>query len=285
MKEQETESSSATEGSEKSLKGSDEAKADSKPKESATVVKSQLQTALAASLKQPLPPVPVRAESDKTKESTKGPTPPGDKKNAAFGSSAAHTALPLLASPMAFGVPKAAPAQSEPDCPKPSFFGASTSTPSASIFGGASSSASTFGGAAAAKASDTPGRGSGAFLSLTPPNPGATPGKFVFGKSANITLTAPSSSPMAAAANLLSFGQKAKFGTTFGGGFGGSTSTFGASPFGGGEASKKRPLSTPDENGEQPEAKQLRTEEGEITDEAAAESSTTKKDAAAKEAE
>jgi hypothetical protein len=126
--------------------------------------------------------------------------------------------------------------------------------------------------------------GSGAFLNLTPPGiTGAgTPGKFVFGKSANITLAVPAgASPLVAAQTLASFGKSDFFGATpFGGGFGGPpTSAFGASPFGGGgggggggdsSSNNKRALPTPDE-GEQPDAKLSRTEEededGEIHDE------------------
>eukprot|EP00579_Thalassiosira_antarctica_P013616 CAMPEP_0201939780 /NCGR_PEP_ID=MMETSP0903-20130614/43907_1 /ASSEMBLY_ACC=CAM_ASM_000552 /TAXON_ID=420261 /ORGANISM="Thalassiosira antarctica, Strain CCMP982" /LENGTH=2217 /DNA_ID=CAMNT_0048481399 /DNA_START=64 /DNA_END=6717 /DNA_ORIENTATION=- len=271
----------------------------SKPKESTMADKSQLQAAPTTSLKEPLPSVPEQGGSDEATVSTKETTAaPGDKKDAAtkksapkpmtFGSSAT-----LTTPPMTFGVPKAKPLQSEPDCPKPSFFGASTST-SATFGGVASATASAFGGGAVnSKESKAQGSlkasGSGTFLNLQPPGKlSTTPGKFVFGKSANITLTAPSGSPMTAAPkNFASFGQTPKFGTSpFGGGFGGVTTPFGTSPFGGGDASKKRPLSTTSEEREEPETKQSRNEEGEITedtnktDEAAAESSKLNKDAA-----
>jgi nucleoprotein TPR len=204
----------------------------------------------------------------------------------AFGTSA--TTTPQLA----FGVPKTTPLQSEPDCPKPSFLGSSASakptfgglstasstfagvSASTSVtptFGGVTTSASTkptFGGVATSTTPSIFGGGSsetkpattiaggGSFLNLTPPGQGgATPGKFVFGKSANITLTAPSGASPAAAAMtnpFASFGQPAKLGSSpFG-------APFGTIPFGGGDATKKRSLdSAPDE----PDAKKPNTED------------------------
>jgi len=288
-------SSEAQEASEKSSKESDASNASkSKPKESLMADKSQLQTAPSTSPKR-LSPVPEQgaAKEEKSGSNEKSAasdhrkdTAPKDpvQKKMVFGSSA------TLTTPPAFGVPNSKPMQSEPDCPKPSFFGAASPTPSA--FGGAA--AQTFGGATPAKTAEESksGGNSGAFLDLTPPGKiGGAPGKFVFGKSANITLAVPSGSPMTAApkSNFTSFGQTAaKFGSTpFGGGFGGAAAAFGASPFGGGDTSKKRPLANAaEESGGEPEAKQSRTEEGEVTDDVpkaggtAAESSNPKIDAA-----
>jgi hypothetical protein len=257
-----------------------------------------------STLKQPLPSVAENDIIDGAKLETKDTdndsfAPDGSSsKPMLFGSSATLTVPPLT-----FGGLQAPPIQSEPDCPKPSFFGTSSSTAPNPVFGGAGTSASPFGGAglsisptpfgdaavrqlggstAAQGGSQT--SGSGAFLNLTPPGiTGAgTPGKFVFGKSANITLAVPAgASPLVAAQTLASFGKSGFFGATpFGGGFGGPpTSAFGASPFGGGgggggggdsSSNNKRALPTPDE-GEQPDAKLSRTEEededGEIHDE------------------
>ena len=206
----------------------------------------------------------------------------------AFGASA-KTALPL-----AFGVPKTAPLQSEPDCPKPSFFGSSasakptfdgvaTSTSTKPIFGGVATSTtpSIFGGGAKPSNETKPSAstisGGGSFLNLTPPGKaGATPGKFVFGKSANITLTAPSGASPAAAAKpnpFASFGQTANMGSSpFG-------ASFGTSPFGGGDATKKRPL---DSVTDEPDTKKPNTEDDDDDD--AAKRSSTTADGAAKEA-
>ena len=264
---------------------------------------SKSQAATAATLKQPLPSVAENDIVDGAKLETKDTendsfAPDGSSsKPIMFGSSATLTVPPLT-----FGGLQAPPIQSEPDCPKPSFFGTSSSTAPNPVFGGAGTSTSPFGDAAVrqlggstAAQGGSQTSGSGAFLNLTPPsNTGAgTPGKFVFGKSANITLEVPvGASPLAAAQTLASFGKSGFFGATpFGGGFGGPpTSAFGASPFGGGggggggggrgggggggggEAStnNKRALPTPDE-GERPDAKLSRTEEededGEIHDE------------------
>lgn len=130
---------------------------------------------------------------------------------------------------------------------------------------------------------------SGAFLNLTPPGKtGTAPGKFVFGKSANIRLTAPSGVP-----SPMAFGSKATFGggVPFGsGGFGGTgAAPFGTSPFGGaGDASsKKRPLSTTGEIGEEePEVKKSHKEEddGQTKEKVSGDSSKSSSKNAAKEA-
>ena len=241
--------------------------------------------------KQPLASVP------ETTEAKDAPTTDAPKMT--FGSSS--TTLP----PSTFGsMPKPPTMQSEPDCPKPTFgsssgFGSGVAPPT---FGSASTT--TFGGGAASKPSTTgfgvatsakpadesSPKGSGAFLNLTPPKTGNTPGKFVFGSGAPITLAAPSTTSMDAAQTLASFGQPAKFGTGFGtssGGFGSAKPAFGSSPFGGGagDASKKRPLdSATDEKGEeddsQPDAKKVHTEE----EEKEADADKSSKDEAAKEA-
>jgi len=235
----------------------------------------------------PKPPLASVPETTEVKDTSSTDAP-----KLTFGSSS--TTLP----PSTFGsMPKPPTMQSEPDCPKPTFgsssgFGSGAAptfgSGTAPIFGSASTT--TFGGAAASKPSTTgfgvattsakpadesSPKGSGAFLNLTPPKTGNTPGKFVFGSGAPITLAAPSTTSMDAAQTLASFGQPAKFGTGFGtssGGFGSvaKPSAFGSSPFGGGsgDASKKRPLdSASDEKGEeddsQPEAKKVHTEEEE----------------------
>ena len=292
-------SSVAAESTDKSSKESDSSTADDSKQGSTTSDKSASQ----AAPKESLPPVPETTETGKIEqvdtkdEKGKDPIAFKDAPKMAFGSSS------TLAAPPTFGMPKAAPMQSEPDCPKPSFFGSSSTTTSAPVFGssapapttgfgGSSSgpSTTTFGGGAAPSNTAFQRKDSGAFLNLTPPKTGAPTEKFVFGKSANITLAAPSGTSMDAAQTLASFGQTPKFGTTpFGSGFGtgSTTSAFSAasSPFGGGgggDASKKRPLSTSEEKSEEPEAKQSRTEEdGEVV---ADESSKTTKDEAAKEA-
>lgn len=209
--------------------------------------------------KSPLPPVPEE------KQSASKPT--------AFGASTTS------AKSLAFGVPKATPLQSEPDGPKPSFFGSSasakptfggisTSSASKPFFGGAATPAtpSIFGGGVKPSSEPKPAgaAGGGSFLNLTPPGKaGATPGKFVFGKSANITLAVPTGASPAAAAKpnpfASAFGQAAK--SPFG-------APFGTSPFGGGDAAKKRSL---DSASDQPDAKKPNTE----NDDAAKRSSTT----------
>lgn len=224
----------------------------------------------------PKPPLASVPETTEVKEDA----PSTDAPKMTFGSSS--TVLP----PSTFGsMPKPPAKQSEPDCPKPTFgssgFGSGVAPPtfgsaSTTTFGsGAASKPSTtgFGVATSTKPADESSKGSGAFLNLTPPKTGNTPGKFVFGSGAPITLAAPSTTSMDAAQTLASFGQPAKFGTGFGtssGGFGSvaKPSAFGSSPFGGGDASKKRPLdSATDEKGEgddsQPDAKKVHTEEEE----------------------
>lgn len=264
-KKQEAEQSSApsqaTEGSEKSSKES--------VASNASKGKSKLQAVPVASPKR-LSPVPEQGGSNEAKTDCNETLPaqgdnnavPKESKPMVFGSSTT-----LAKPPMSFGVPTPKSIQSEPDCPKPSFFGASAPV-SAALGGAAAAPASAFGTATAAKPS-----GGSTFLNLTPPGKsGAVPGKFVFGKSANITLAVPSSSPMTAPpkSTFASFGNaSAKFGSTpfgSGGGFGGGgAAAFGASPFGGGDASKKRPLaSSAEEKSGEPDAKQSRMEEGEI---------------------
>ncbi len=219
-----------------------------------------------------------------TKSPTKSPLPPVPEEKQAASKPIAFGASTTTAKPLAFGVPKATPLQSEPDGPKPSFFGSSASAKP--TFGGVSTSTSTFGGVAtsatpsifgggAKPSSETKpaaAAGGGGFLNLTPPGKaGATPGKFVFGKSANITLAVPTGASPAAAANpnpfASSFGQAAK--SPFG-------APFGTSPFGGGDSAKKRSL---DSASDQPDAKKPNTD----SDDAAKRSSTTA-DGAAKEA-
>lgn len=262
----------------------------SKPKECAVAEKPESQAASASFLKAPSTPVLEQGGSADatgcTKEKDTAPNEPAPKAMA-FGSSGT-----LTTPPMNFGVPNTKALQSEPDCPKPSFFGASA-------FSGAAATPPAFAGATANSSEEPKVQGSlkasssGAFLNLQPPGSvSSTPGKFVFGKSANITLTVPSSSPMSAQKGFAAFGQTAKFGTTpFGaGGFGGGTTAFGTTPFGGGDASKKRPLGSNEKGEEEPETKQSRKEEGEEegeivdetenTGEAAAESANLKKDVA-----
>lgn len=221
-----------------------------------------------------------------TKSPKKSPLPPVQEEKQSASKPIAFGASTTPAKPLAFGVPKATPLQSEPDGPKPSFFGSSASakptfggiSTSKSTFGGVTTSAtpSIFGGGAKKPSSETKPAaaavGGGSFLNLTPPGKaGATPGKFVFGKSANITLTAPTGATPAAAAKpnpfASSFGQGAK--SPFG-------APFGTSPFGGGDATKKRSL---DSASDQPNAKKPNTD----NDDAAKRSSTTA-DGAAKEA-
>ena len=279
--------SSTTDSDDKSSK-----EEDSSAVEVVDVDKSESEKQATLSPKQQLASVPETTEAKLDAPSTDVP-------KMTFGSSS--TTLP----PSTFGsMPKPPTMQSEPDCPKPTFGSSSGGfgNGAAPTFGSAST---TFGGAAASKpstgfgmatstkpADDSESKGSGAFLNLTPPKTGNTPGKFVFGSGAPITLAAPSTTSMDAAQTLASFGQPAKFGTGFGtssGGFGSvaKPSAFGSSPFGGGagDASKKRPLeSATDEKGEeddsQPEAKKVHTEEEE-KEEDADESSKTE---AAKEA-
>lgn len=234
--------------------------------------------------KEQLPSVPEQSKPE-SKPNTKETSDVGAKESApktVFGSSAT-----LSAPPMTFGAAAAKP----PDCPKPSIFAAPASgstlggavptsafggaaakptEPSSTIFGGATPSKPAFGGAAANSGEPkAPGgsSGSGAFLDLTPPGKvSAGPGKFVFGKSANITLAVPSGTT-----SLASFAGKTttKFGTgSFGDGFGG-VSAFGTSPFGGEDASKKRPLdATSEEKAEEPESKQSRNDNNEATGDA-----------------
>lgn len=201
--------------------------------------------------KEPLTPVLEQGESAvSTKEEDTALNEPAPKPMA-FGSS-----VPPTTQPMKFGVPL----RSEPDCPKPKFFGASTG-------GGAAGTPPVFGGSLGGITSPLK-TGSGAFLNLQPPGSlSSTPGKFVFGKSANITLTVPSSAPMVAQNNFASFGQTAKFGSSpfGGGGFGGGTPAFGTTSFGGGDASKKKMLGS-DGKGEEQETMQSPKEEGEIVD-------------------
>ena len=236
------------------------------------------------------------ANSDAKPETTtpKSPLPsvPEEKQAASkpivFGASATTTPA------AAFGVPKTIPLQSEPDGPKPSFFGSASSAkptfgtvstsapaPAKSTFGGVATSAapSIFGGGGKPSSGTKPAAaaGGGGFLNLTPPgSAGKTPGKFVFGKSANITLTAPSgASPSSAAAKPNPFGQT--FGQTanklgsspFG-------APFGSSPFGGGDASKKRSL---DSASDEPDKKKPNTDKDDVAKETSANS-----DGAAKEA-
>jgi hypothetical protein len=107
------------------------------------------------------------------------------------------------------------------------------------------------------------------------------PGKFVFGKSANITLAVPSGTSLTAAQTLASFGKG--LASPFGGGFGGTQTTFGASPFGGGIATL--PLSTASaEEKEQPTQSESQKEDGEVPDGEVVENSETSPDAAGDEA-
>ena len=216
--------------------------------------KSESQAALATLSKKSLHPIVEKDESQQSADSTvstkeddtalNDPVP----KPMAFGSPTAK--------PMTFGVPTAKSVQSEPDCPKPSSFGASTPS-------GAAGTSPAFGGAVV----NSEQKGS-AFLNLQPPGSlSSTPSKFVFGKSANITLTVPSSKPLASQTSFGSFGQTAKFGTTpfGGGGFGGGTTAFGTTSFEGADAAKKSPFGS-DEKGQEPATCQSPEEEGEIVD-------------------
>merc|ERR1712127_1084390 len=113
-------------------------------------------------------------------ETTEAKDVPLDAPKMTFGSSS--TVLP----PSTFGsMPKPPTKQSEPDCPKPTFGSSSGfGSGAAPVFGSAST---TFGGAAASKpltgfgaatkpADESSSKGSGAFLNLTPPKTGNTPG-------------------------------------------------------------------------------------------------------------
>jgi nucleoprotein TPR len=221
--------------------------------------------------KSPLSPVAENAEVNTTKAAStaEGSTP----KPIMFGSSATVTAVPV-----ALGIPKSTALPSEPDCPKPSFFGntiSSFGTPAPSLsgapslaaaFGSGATTTFAFGDSASmsspevsdAKKDPQIGGGSDAFLNLTPPGKsGGMQGKFVFGKSANITLAVPSGTSLTAAQTLASFG-KAGMASPFGGGFG-------ASPFGGGFATL--PLTTPStEETEQSKESDPKEEEGEVPD-------------------
>eukprot|EP00956_Cyclotella_meneghiniana_P015846 scaffold24632_cov62-Cyclotella_meneghiniana.AAC.3 len=112
-----------------------------------------------------------------------------------------------------FGVPATKPMQSEPNCPKPSFFGSSSAAPTSAFGSGSSapafgsglapafgSSAVGFGAKKPEEKSESPDTSathtaSGAFLNLAPPGKTDKPSQFVFGKSANITLPVPAPSP------------------------------------------------------------------------------------------
>ena len=159
----------------------------------------------ASTLPKPLPSVPEKEEvaveqTDKTK-----PSEPIEK---------VETVTPKAApapTPLTFGssgtvaglnVPASMPLQSEPSCPKPSFFGAPTSASETPAFGSQTASVFGFGTKKAEEKSTTldaaskqPAGASGAFLNLTPPGKTSNPSQFVFGKSANITLPVPAQSP------------------------------------------------------------------------------------------
>ena len=222
--------------------------------------------------KSPLSPVAENAEVNTTKAAStaEGSTP----KPIMFGSSATVTAVPV-----ALGIPKSTALPSEPDCPKPSFFGntiSSFGTPAPSLsgapslaaaFGSGATTTFAFGDSASmsspevsdAKEDPQIGGGSDAFLNLTPPGKsGGMQGKFVFGKSANITLAVPSGTSLTAAQTLASFG-KAGMASPFGGGFG-------ASPFGGGFATLPLTSTSSTEETEQPKESDSQEEEGEVPD-------------------
>jgi nucleoprotein TPR len=238
---------------------------------------------------------PAGTDADDSGSTSKASLPPVPEMKQSASTPITFGASTTTTNQLAFGVPKTAPMPSEPDCPKPSFFGSSTvakPTFGSSVCGdgvkpsGETKSAEAFAFNPAAKpfasfATSTPldarGAGGGAFLNLTPPGmSGAAPGKFVFGKSASITLTAPSvSSSVDAKPNpFASFGHTAKFGSSpFG-------ASIGTSPFGGGE-SKKRSLDA----SEQPDAKKSHKDDDTPGDDDAAKTSSTKADdGAAKEA-
>ena len=154
-----------------------------------------------------LPTVPEKdeamAEQEDKKEQAKAELPPAP---VTFGSSTTVAG---------FGVPASKPLQSEPTCPKPSFFGSSSVTPTSAF--GSGSSAPTFGSGptpafgssssdvivGAEKSDEKPERpdvsvthtSSGAFLNFAPPGKSDKSSQFVFGKSANITLPVPAPSP------------------------------------------------------------------------------------------
>jgi nucleoprotein TPR len=166
-----------------------------------------------SSLSPKLPPVQESmTEQDDKMESVEEKETPTTKPTATpasltFGSSSTVAGL---------DIPTSAPLQSEPTCPKPSFFGASATAP-ASVFGSGTSAAfgsgatpafgsqSAFGSGAKnseekaespdASAKQPPASSSGTFLDLTPPGKSKQPAQFVFGKSTNITLPVPAPSP------------------------------------------------------------------------------------------
>ncbi len=235
-----------------------------------------------ADQKSPLSPVLEIAEDNAMK------VPPSDTtttKPIVFGSSSTVTTFPIPTS--------TATMPSEPDCPKPSFFGARSGPTFATTnlaFGSGATTTFAFGESATKKSpegsdakEDHKLDGSEAFLNLTPPGKlGGMQGKFVFGKSANIKLAVPSGTSMSAAQTLASFG-KAGLASPFGGGFGSTQTPFGASPFGGGIATLPFVTASTDET-EQPKESDSQEEEGEVPDGEVAENSETLADAAADEA-
>ena len=247
-----------------------------------------------ADQKSPLSPVPENTEVNAMK------VPSADTmttKPIVFGSSSSITTLPIPTASVTM--------PSEPDCPKPSFFGASsgptfggpafplggTAPTNLAIGSGATTTFALFGEHASKNSpegsdakEDHKSGGSEAFLNLTPPGKlGGMQGKFVFGKSANITLAVPSGTSMTAAQTLASFG-KAGLASPFGGGFGATQTAFGASPFGGGIATLPLTTASTDVT-EQPKDSDSQEEEGEVPDDGeVAEYSETSADAAADEA-
>ena len=231
-----------------------------------------------SAISKPLPPVPENDDSI-TQQSDETPSKPADEKSTSqvvtspatltFGSSTTVTGFGTL--------PAVAPSQSEPNCPKPSFFGAST-TASTSVFGSGSTpafgSTTTPGFGFGAKKTDEktespdatakqPSKTEGAFLNLTPPGKTAKPSQFVFGKSSNITLPVPAPSPFGV------FNQNNQKATPF--------SAFNINPpFGGGTGFGSAPVEKNEDSKTEKTA-----EEGEVTE---VEDTPTQEEAAAKEA-
>jgi nucleoprotein TPR len=251
------------------------------PKESESNDKPVAKAVPALSSPRPLPPVPKK---DEPKEEMKEPTTAAvdDKKDtAAIGSSASVAGATGVG-----GIPAAVPPAAEPDCPKPSFFGESSTTAApTAIFGNAAPSTKSIfiGGAVkpsneakkaeSADAGAQPAAAKGAFLNLTPPGK-AKAAQFVFGNSANITLPVPASSPFGVFSGI----QKTTMGSTpFGSGFGGI-----ATPFGGQKASAAGEEQKKEDSGAATETTQPdeKKEKGEVAEEECA----TKKDPVAKKA-
>jgi nucleoprotein TPR len=228
----------------------------------------------------PLPSVPEGGSTEDNKL---------ESKSAEMKESAAPAPAPLTfgssTTISGFGVPASMPAKSEPTCPKPSFFGASTAAPA--VFG-STSNVSAFGagstpafgsGAAPVFGSSTstgfgfgtkkpeekiespdnkqqPAPAGGPFLDLTPPGKATKPSQFVFGKSANITLPVPAPSPFGV------FNQQKTQATPFGSAF--NTNP----PFGGGTSASTSPEKSAEAE-KVGDKKKEETEDGEVEESSA----------------